>query len=64
MKTLGSIESELKDVKNNQKKIILQQNVLKHNLSAACTENASSLLPAMEYLSTVLVFQYNSSTIF
>ena len=29
MKILVSMESELKDVKNNQKKIILRQNALK-----------------------------------
>ena len=44
MKTLVSMESELKDVKNNQKKIILRHNALKDNPSAASSENASSLL--------------------
>ena len=44
MKTLVSMESELKDVKNNQKKIILRHNALKDNPSAAISENASSLL--------------------
>ena len=43
MKTLVSMESELKDVKNNQKKIILRHNALKDNPSAASSENASSL---------------------
>ena len=43
MKTLVSMESELKDVKNNQKKIILRHNTLKDNPSAASSENASSL---------------------
>ena len=38
------MESELKDVKNNQKKIILRHNALKDNPSAASSENASSLL--------------------
>ena len=44
MKTLVSMESELKDVKNNQKKIILRHNALKDNPSAASSENARSLL--------------------
>ena len=44
MKTLVSMESELKDVKNNQKKIILRHNALKDNPSAASSENTSSLL--------------------
>ena len=44
MKTLVSMESELKDVKNNQKKIILRHNALKDNPLAASSENASSLL--------------------
>ena len=44
MKTLVSVESELKDVKNKQKKIILRHNALKDNPSAASFENASSLL--------------------
>ena len=38
------MESELKDVKNNQKKIILLHNALKDNPSAASSENARSLL--------------------
>ena len=44
MKTLVSMESELKDGKNNQKKIISRHNALKDNQSAASSENASSLL--------------------
>ena len=38
------MESELKDVENNQKKIILRHNALKDNPPAASSENASSLL--------------------
>ena len=44
MKTLVSMESELKNDKNNQKKIILRHNALKDNPLAASSENASSLL--------------------
>ena len=44
MKTLVSIESVLKDVKNNQKKISLRHNALKDNPSSASSKNASNLL--------------------
>ena len=44
MKTLISMKSELKDVKNNQKKIILRHNALKDNPLATSSENASSRL--------------------
>ena len=44
MKTLVSMESELKDVENNQKKIILLYNALKDNPPAASSESAKSLL--------------------
>ena len=40
---LGINGIRIKDVKNNQKKIILRHNALKDNPSAASSENASSL---------------------
>ena len=45
MKAIQSMESEMRDVNTNQKKIILQQNFLKNNSAPAISEKASNVFP-------------------